>query len=175
MKKTISILAISALFVISCNKSNKTVSTATNPQGIHLTEMNAGQISQLITPKQNDTIYVTNFFATWCGPCMHEIPYFKEKMDEMKNEKVKFTFISVDSPEDWATEVNEFAVESGLSNQIVLFNNQNITEDFFSKNFQDWDGSAIPFTLITKGNYRDEHIGMMSKEALSEKINALKK
>lgn len=106
--------------------------------------------------------------------CMHEIPFFKEKMDELKNEKIKFTFVSIDNPKDWNNAVHNFAQETGLAKNIVLFNTQHITPDFFSKNFKYWDGATIPFTIITKGNKIDETVGMMRKYELTEKINAFK-
>lgn len=136
--------------------------------------MNPEQISEIITPKQNDSIYVTNFFATWCGPCMHEIPLFREKMEELKDEKIKFTFVNIDRPKDWTIAVNNFARKNNLAKNIVLFNTELITSDFFSKNFKTWDGTSIPFTIVTKGNKRDETIGMVRKQELTDKINALK-
>ena len=177
MKKII--IFLFALGLISCNKKENNIPhpegvSQNTTQNILLPEMNASEVSSFLSNEKNDTIYVTNFFATWCGPCMHEIPYFKEKMNEMKNEKIKFTFINLDDPKDWSTKVNAFAQESGLEKNIVLFNHTTMPEDFFSKNFQQWDGRAIPFTLITKNDKRDEHIGMMSKEELTSKINALK-
>ena len=176
MKK--SILFLSFLTLLSCDKSKQELASATNDNitesNVHLVEKNSQQISEIIAPKQNDTIYVTNFFATWCPPCMHEIPFFKEKMEELNGEKVKFTFISVDRPKDWNIAVNQFAKESGLANNIVLFNTEQIPSDFFSKNFETWDGTSIPFTIITKGNKRIETIGMMRKQELSDKINTLK-
>lgn len=166
MKNTI--ISMFLLALISCNKKEQSI------QNIQLVEMTELQISELITPKQNDTIYVTNFFATWCGPCMKEIPHFKEKMQELRNDKVKFTFVSVDNPNTWSSSVNDFALQSGLGNSIVLFNAQQITPDFLSKNFASWDGQSIPFTLISKGSQSKETIGMMSKDELSQQINSFK-
>lgn len=185
MKKIIASLFVLAL--ISCKKDKQNSSntgnntpTSDNVKNIEsvptsttsLKQMDATQISKLLEKKENDTVYVTNFFATWCGPCMHEIPYFKKKMEEMKDKKVKFTFISLDDPSTWDTKVKAFAEESGLGKNIILFNYDTMPEDFFSKNFQIWDGRAIPFTMITKGNKRDEHMGMMSEEDLSSKISS---
>ena len=100
-----------------------------------LKEMSQEQISEVFATKKNDTLYVTNFFATWCRPCMDEMPHFQEKIKEMKNEKVKFTFINLDEPQNW-TKVADFAEKSGLGNNIILFNFGNASKDFFSKNFE---------------------------------------
>ena len=184
MKKIIAALTVLAL--VSCNKKEKTNIQTEETQTVETTEkqepqsstllkeMSQEQISEVFAPKKNDTLYVTNFFATWCRPCMDEMPHFQEKIKEMKNEKVKFTFINLDEPQNW-TKVADFAEKSGLGNNIILFNFGNLSQDFFSKNFETWRGDAIPFTLITKGEKREEIMGAFpSKEALTEKINSLK-
>ena len=104
---------------------------------------------------------------------MREIPFFKEKMDEMKGEKIKFTFVNLDERQNW-DKVKYFAKEAGLDKNIVLFDFSAPTPDFFSKNFTTWRGDAIPFTLITKGDKRDETLGSVSKEELAHKIDKLK-
>ena len=94
MKKLIfSTLILTALF--SCKKSEtpdqlteetttETVdSSAVTPVNA-LPEVSQEQLKAMVAPQKNDTIYVTNFFATWCGPCMKENPHFKEKMEELK-------------------------------------------------------------------------------------------
>lgn len=135
-------------------------------------EISPEQTSEILAKKENDTLYVTNFFATWCGPCMREIPHFKEKMQEMSTQPVKFTFVGIDPKEDWPTKVKDFAEQNGLSNHIVLVDSEQLTPDFFPKNFQKWDGGSIPFTFMRKGDKTDETIGMMSKEMLDQKISS---
>lgn len=132
------------------------------------------ETENIVGAHENDTIYVTNFFATWCGPCMKEIPHFKEKMEETKSQPVKFTFVSLDEKSDWETAVKSFANENNLGKNIVLLDGTLLNPEFFSQNFETWDGGSIPFTLIRKGDKSDETVGMMSKEMLAEKINALK-
>ena len=137
-------------------------------------ELSPDQTSQILAKKDNDTLYVTNFFATWCGPCMREIPHFKDKMQELKSQPVKFTFIGLDAKEDWSTKVKAFAEENNLSQNIVLVDGEKLTPAFFPANFKQWDGGSIPFTFMRKGDKTDETIGMMSKELLDEKINSFK-
>ncbi|WP_029293186.1 TlpA family protein disulfide reductase [Chryseobacterium hispalense] len=125
--------------------------------------------------KKNDTLYVTNFFATWCGPCVKEIPHFKNKIQELNGKPVKITFVSVDSKEDWNTKVPHFVDEQGIRNNTVLLDGQLLGADFFAANFKKWDGGAIPFTFMRKGDKTDETLGMMSEEQLNEKIASLLK
>lgn len=130
------------------------------------------QLANLVSSKKNDTIYVTNFFATWCPPCMREIPDFVDKMKELKGKPVKFTFVSVDAKDDWSTKVSDFADEYDLKKNIVLFDASTISPDYFTKITKTWDGGSIPFTVIKKGDKEVENVGMMSKEELNKKIES---
>ncbi len=186
MKKLIfSALIFTAL--ISCKKTENTEATTENNTEIidststssknimsSLSVVDQNQLTTLVAPKKNDTIYVTNFFATWCPPCMKEIPHFVEKMKELKGKPVKFTFVSVDAKEDWNTKVSDFADEYDLRKNVVLFDASMISPDYFTKITKTWDGGSIPFTVIKKGDKEVETVGMMSKEDLDAKLNSFR-
>jgi thiol-disulfide isomerase/thioredoxin len=186
MKKVILTLAVFTI-IFSCDKEKKQTeispdqventvsdSTKTSTENIKLPELSTVEMANYIADKKNDTLYVTNFFATWCGPCMKEIPHFIAKKDELKDQPVKFTFVSIDAKEDWDTKVKDFAAENKLEKNIVLLDGEKLDEAFFKNNFTTWDGSGIPFTIIKKGNKREEIFGFTSEETLNEKINNLK-
>lgn len=138
-----------------------------------LTELSPEKISEVLKSNHSDTLYVTNFFATWCGPCMQEIPHFRKKMDELKNQPVKFTFVSLDNKTDWATKVSDFADEYDIRKNIILLDGMLLKQEFFAQNFQSWNGESIPFTLIRKGNKSDETVGSMTEEMLNQKIKKI--
>ena len=154
--------------------TEKIDSTAVSTSQNALPEVNQEQLTNLVSAKKNDTLYVTNFFATWCGPCMKEIPHFVEKMQQMKEKPVKFTFVSVDAKEDWNTAVSDFADEYNIKENVILFDASTISPDYFTKITKTWDGGSIPFTVIKKGDKEVETVGMMSKEDLEAKINSFK-
>ena len=95
-------------------------------------------------------------------------------MTEMEGQKVKFTFVSVDQPDDWNTAVKSFGDKEGLNENIVLFDMAKAQPNFAHANTEKWDGGSIPFTRITKGNKVYETIGSMTEEALTEKLNQFK-
>ncbi len=190
MKKNISALLI-LVVLAACKKENKTTDHTDQPTidsvlvsentsvpeaktPFKKVEVSPEQASKILAKQNNDTLYVTNFFATWCGPCMREIPHFKEKIKELKSQPVKFTFISLDEKADWDTKVKNFAEENGLSDHIVLLDGSQLTPDYFPKNFKQWDGGSIPFTFMRKGDKTDETVGMMSAEMLDQKLKSLR-
>lgn len=190
MKKNISALLI-LVVLAACKKENKTSDHTDQPTfdsvlvsentsvpeektPFKKVEVSPEQASKILAKQNNDTLYVTNFFATWCGPCMREIPHFKEKIKELKSQPVKFTFISLDEKADWDTKVKNFAEENGLSDHIVLLDGSQLTPDYFPKNFKQWDGGSIPFTFMRKGDKTDETVGMMSAEMLDQKLKSLR-
>lgn len=186
MKKIIlSTLILTALY--SCKKEASKTENNTGADSVAATQNTTGQtdpfIPKELSPenvgqhlaKNNDTLYVTNFFATWCGPCMREIPSFKNKMEELKDKPVKFTFINLDDKGDWNTAVKDFVAENNLQANVILLDGQKLDQNFFSSNFKQWDGGSIPFTFMRKGNKTDEFLGMMTEEALNSKIDAFLK
>ncbi len=186
MKKIIlSTLILSALY--SCKKEGGKTDATTPTDSLSTVEKTSAETGAY-TPKEftaenvgkylaqnNDTLYVTNFFATWCGPCMREIPHFKNKMQELKNKPVKFTFISLDDKTEWDTAVKNFAQQNDLARHIILLDGQQLDPTFFTNNFKQWDGGSIPFTYMRKGDKIDEYPGMMTEEVLNSKIDALLK
>lgn len=152
------------------------VSQNTEPasSALALKVLTTQQASDFLKTK-NDTLYVTNFFATWCGPCVREIPHFKEKITELKGKPVKITFVSVDNKDVWNTEVPRFVDEQGIRENTRLLDGQALDANFFKGNFTKWDGGAIPFTFMRKGDKTDEYLGMITPELLNSKIQSFLK
>ncbi|MFL9832719.1 TlpA family protein disulfide reductase [Chryseobacterium terrae] len=187
MKKII-LTAILATTLIGCKKeAEKTeenisvtdsIDIQKTPEEIEAPKIALKEVDQKglteILSKKNDTLYVTNFFATWCGPCMMEMPHFKKKIEELKGKPVKFTFINIYNKPAWDTEVPAFAKQSGLSDKILLLDDSKLNHDFF-ENFKQWDGNNIPFTFFRKGDKAEESIGSMTEEMLNSQIDSFLK
>ena len=101
----------------------------------------------ILKPNNNDTTYVINFWATWCIPCVKELPYFEELSSKYKNEKVKIILVSLDFTKE---QVNSFVVKKKIKNSIVLLADSK-TNTWIDKVDSSWSG-AIPITLFIKGN-----------------------
>lgn len=106
-------------------------------------------------------VVVLNFWASWCAPCMGEIPELKQVA---ANSKAKIVGIALD--ENGVETVKPF-VENYQLNYTVLLGNQDI--------FQQFNGVGIPYTLVLD---RAQHIvkiyrGPVDKESLEADLRTL--
>lgn len=103
------------------------------------------ELEKIINYK-NDTTYVINFWATWCKPCVEELPYFLEAEKDSKSQKVRFIFISLDFKKNFETQLIPFLKKKEINSTVLLLDETDYNKwiDIVSK---DWEGN-IPATLI---------------------------
>lgn len=102
------------------------------------------QLQGMIAQKA-DHIKVFNFWATWCAPCVKEMPLF-EKLGQQRTD-VKVTLVSMDLDLDPNPEkVYRFIARKKLQSEVVILNEKN-PNSFISQIEKSWSG-AIPATLI---------------------------
>lgn len=102
--------------------------------------------------KQNDTTYLYNFWATWCKPCVEELPHFIELADKYKEGPYRFIFVSLDSKKN-TSKLQSF-VEKNLKNQYVIQLSDTKYNNWIDKVDPAWSGS-IPATLLTKNSKKE--------------------
>ncbi|WP_114748085.1 TlpA family protein disulfide reductase [Pleomorphovibrio marinus] len=123
-----------------------------------------------MTKESSDKIKIYNFWATWCAPCIREMPDFEKVNAE--DPSVELIFISMDDgrkPE----RVTNFIEKRGVKSPVFLLDDVDFNSwiDKVSKN---WSG-AIPATLFVKPNgERAFHEGDMDEESLRNFISQLK-
>lgn len=93
----------------------------------------------------SDTLYVYNFWATWCKPCVAELPYFEQLHKEYAKQKVKVVFVSLDFP-TYAESLASFIKKKGLTAEVLWLVDPD-ANSWIPKIDEDWSG-VIPATLL---------------------------
>ncbi|MDQ6758160.1 MAG: TlpA family protein disulfide reductase [Bacteroidota bacterium] len=95
---------------------------------------------------KSDSVLVINFWATFCKPCIEEIPYYQTIINKYKDQKVKLLLVSMDLKSEYPDKIKSFAIKSKYTNQIVWLNETN-ADYFCPKVDKAWMG-GIPSTLF---------------------------
>lgn len=97
-----------------------------------------------------DTTYVINFWATWCRPCIQELPFFDSLTANYKNDKIKVVLVSLDVEDRIEDNLIPFIKRKNIQSEVVVLTagKQNNWIDLVDPN---WSG-AIPITLIFGGS-----------------------
>ncbi len=96
--------------------------------------------------KKDEKIYVINFWATWCAPCIKELPYFEELNEKYNSENVEVILVSLDFPKQYEKKLIPFIKERNLQSKVIALDDPKMN-DWIPKVDEDWSG-AIPATII---------------------------
>ncbi len=99
-----------------------------------------------ILKREDDKTYVVNFWATWCAPCVKELPYFEKLDKEYENENVEVVLVSLDFPKKYDTKLKPFIKKHQLRSELFALNDMD-SNYWIPKVEENWSG-AIPATLI---------------------------
>ncbi len=167
MKLVLSILL--SLLLFSCGNSAKeepinaqaaveTITKATTPVSKTATKIAYDEFEvvnfaefekKYLQQTSSDTTYVINFWATWCKPCVKELPYFEELNANYKDKNVKVVLASLDFPKNIEKQVIPFIKKNNLQSEIVLLDDPD-ANSWIPKVSEKWSG-AIPATIFIKG------------------------
>lgn len=117
--------------------------------------------------KNTDTLYIVNFWATWCKPCVAELPDFEKVSNDFKSEKVKVLLVTMDFKEEMEKRVMPFVLKNNYTSEILLLDETD--GNFINKVHKDWSG-AIPATLLIKNNKKEFIPKKTNYEELKSKI-----
>ena len=94
----------------------------------------------------SDKLHVINFWATWCAPCVSELPDFQKVVNESDGNKVEFLFISLDFPSDADKKLAPFLKKYNYTFKVCLMTETDYNS-WIDQVDPGWQGN-IPATLF---------------------------
>jgi len=137
-------------------------------------EVKAVKVTELSkTIKESKTPLIVNFWATFCVPCIQEMPYFQEMARQYKSENVSLVFVSLDLKEAYPSKVNAMAKKLQLTFPVVWLNETN-ADYFCPKIDTTWSG-GMPSSLFVNNatGYHKFFEDQLSKEKLEGVIKEM--
>ncbi len=112
-------------------------------------------------------VLVVNFWATWCVPCLREMPRFMEMQQRYEAKGLRIVAIAIDDPQT----VREFAAEHKPNFPLLLGGEEAIA---LAKQMGNRI-TALPFTVIydRQGNARYAKAGEITREILEQQLHPL--
>lgn len=126
---------------------------------------------QHILQYEDENTYIVNFWATWCKPCIKELPYFEEIRENYKEKNVNVILVSLDFSENLESHVLPFIEKHSLKSKIVLLDDVD-SNRWIPLVSEDWSG-AIPATIIYNKNKRNFYERTFTYDELVTELNKL--
>ena len=119
---------------------------------------------------QNDEkVHVVNFWATWCAPCVKELPHFEALQENYKSDNVEVLLVSLDFPKQYEKKLKPFIVKHNLKSKVLVLDDVDMNT-WIPKVNENWDG-AIPVTIIYNKDKRQFYNQTFTYDELEKEVN----
>ena len=147
-------------FILTLSCSNK------SKQSIEIVDFD-GLYSKI--DLSDDKTYVINFWATWCAPCVKELPHFEEVNKELKDKNTEVILVSLDFPSQIESKLKPYLKKNKIKSKVILLDDSKMNT-WVPKVSEQWDG-GIPATLIVNSSNYNFYPKPFKKEELYIEIN----
>lgn len=124
-----------------------------------------------ILKNKEDKLSVINFWASWCAPCVKELPHFEKVSKEYDRNEVTFFLISLDFPSEIEGKLIPFLKKNKITHNVAVMTDTDYNL-WIDKVDPGWQGN-IPATLIINNTkkIRSFHPVELDEKQLRELIN----
>tara|TARA_R110002020_G_scaffold429881_1_gene639544 strand:- start:800 stop:1288 length:489 start_codon:yes stop_codon:yes gene_type:complete len=119
--------------------------------------------------QNDDKVHVINFWATWCKPCIAELPYFDRINKEYADRDIKVTLVSLDFPNQIESRLIPFIKKKDIKAEVVFLDDPK-GNSWIPKVDESWSG-AIPATVFYKNGKRKFFERSFTYEELSAELD----
>lgn len=129
---------------------------------------------QQILDKSSDSLLIVNFWATWCKPCVTELPYFNQIAARYADRKVKVVLVNLDGLSKLNTRVQPFLAKRKTSGISLFLLDADQDENWIERVSADWSG-ALPFTMMidSKQRQRKTYEKSFTLTELNAEVNSI--
>jgi len=122
---------------------------------------------------ESKTPLIVNMWATWCVPCVQELPYFQDEVKKYRKDSLQLLLVSLDFKEAFPEGIMKFMNKRKITAPVVWLDETN-ADYFCPKIDAKWSGS-IPATLFinNKTGYRNFVEAQISHDKLKQEIRAV--
>ena len=117
----------------------------------------------------NDTVYLVNFWATWCLPCREELPAIEKVGQKYQDKKFRILLVSLDIPNQLNSRLIPFVKSHNIKSDVILLDDPH-QNNWIDKVDPGWSGE-IPFTVIYGSTFRNTYAQQFSFNELDSIIN----
>lgn len=120
--------------------------------------------------RENDTTYVINFWATYCAPCIDEMPAFRKLEEHYADQPFKIVLTSLDFGSHAKQRVRAFMKRHNIRSKVVILDDPD-SNSWIDKVSREWSG-ALPGTLIYNKNHREFYEETLSYKKLKNIVQS---
>ena len=159
------------IVVLSCKNDSKAKASLeienTKEQNDELEIYDFAGLEKFLNIEDNKT-HVVNFWATWCAPCVKEMPYFEKLNANYKDKNVEVLLVSLDFPFQYDKKLKPYIKEHKLQSKVVALDDPDMNS-WMSIVDEEWSG-GIPITIIYNKNKRQFYERSFTYKELEDEL-----